>query len=441
MTQLNWGNLWRTAREKSLVLRTSRQIRDAWREHVTRPGRFLLIAMAGSTIAGAFPGVMAGSFAFPLFLSLVLLSFGYTLLARPRVKVVHQHPDRCVAGANIDLTLQLHNTGLRTLSDIGAYEFRLPGELTIEDEPVYLEKLDAGESQAIRYSLHVSKRGIYQLPGPTVLSTFPFGLTQARIHHSQPTRLVVYPKFKALNSLQLPVSPRYQPGGIVLTSQVGESMEFIGNREYRTGDRLRDLHPRSWARVGVPVVRQYQEEFLSRIAILVDTYVPGNGRSLSNKNHLPGLSRWWKRGQGQQRSLEANLSLAAAVSDYLARQEYVVDLFAAGPELYYLQAGRSLAYLDNILDILACLDACPTDPLERLTPRFRDELEQISTVILLFMQWDEPRRRLVQQVLDAGTMVKVVVLTDDSHTEVVGLPAGDVTQLTVQQVEEGVVRL
>ena len=431
----HWQVFWRLAQERSILLRSWRAIRQAWREHVTRPGRFILIAMAGSTIAGAFPGVMAGSFAFPLFLSLVVLSFGYTLLARPPVRAVHHHPARCVAGATLDLQITLHNDGKSILTDIGAYEFRLPPQLTIVDEPKYLELLPSQSQQTLHYQVVVQRRGIYHLPGPTVLSCFPFGLTQARLHHSQKTRLVVYPRFVPLNTLRLPVSPRYQPGGIMLTSQVGESMEFIGNREYRTGDRQRDLHPRSWARVGYPVVRQYQEEFLSRIAILVDTHLPGSEASRLQ-------ARWWpNRRNGASHALEANLSLAAGISDYLARQDYVVDLFAAGPELYHLQAGRSLAYLDNILDILACLEACPTDPLERITPRFRDELGQISTVILLLLQWDEPRRKLVRQVREAGAMVKLIVVSDTVAIDELATSGLDATILNLSQAQRGVTQL
>ena len=48
-------------------------------------------------------------------------------------------------------------------------------------------------------------------------------------------------------------------------------------------------------------------------------------------------------------SFERAVSVAASVADFMARQEYLVDLFAAGPNLYHLTAGRSLAYLDQIL--------------------------------------------------------------------------------------------
>jgi uncharacterized protein (DUF58 family) len=141
----------------------------------------------------------------------------------------------------------------------------------------------------------------------------------------------------SVGAIDLPVGRKYQPGGLHLVSHVGDSEEFIGNREYRPGDRLRDIHHAAWARTGFPIVREFQEEYLCRIAMIVDTLAP-------------------PRDTAARQDLEAALSLAAAIADALSRQEYVVDLFAAGPDLYHFQAGRGLAYLDNILDILACLE-------------------------------------------------------------------------------------
>jgi len=230
--------------------------------------------------------------------------------------------------------------------------------------------------------------------------------------------LLVYPAFHPLQELNIPAGMRYQPGGLALTSQVGQSMEFIGTREYQPGDRMRDLHPRSWARVGYPVVRQYQEEYLTRIAMIVDTYVPT------------------PRGRP---ALEATLSTAAAIADYLARQEYIVDLFAAGPELYVFQAGRSLGYLDNILDILACIDACPTDPMDTIAPRLHEQLRQTSTVICLMMRWDTTRQQFVRDIGELGVATHTIVVADDKQERPTS--ADEVRWLTVSELEDGVEQL
>ncbi len=288
-----------------------------WHERLTKPGQYLVAAAVTSAIAGSFPEVMVGSYTFSFFLSLTILALLLTAVRRPRVTVIRMLPDRCVAGSSVPLRITVRNLTRRALWDIGAFEYRLPAPLDVPDEVQFIPSLAAGGSHTFEYLLTAARRGSYNLPGPTALSTFPFGLAQSRRFSPDPRRLIVYPPFHHLRELELPTSQRYQPGGIVLTSNVGESMEFIGNREYRPGDRLRDLHPRSWARVGYPVVKQYQEEFLTRVAILVDTYVP------------PGIPLKIRRKPNPNDPLEANLSMAAAISDYLARQEYIVDLFAA----------------------------------------------------------------------------------------------------------------
>jgi len=81
----------------------------------------------------------------------------------------------------------------------------------------------------------------------------------------------VLPDFRPADAITVPGSARYQPGGIALTSNVGESPEYIGNRDYRAGDPLRRIDFRSWGRLAKPVVREYQEEYFSRIGVVLDT--------------------------------------------------------------------------------------------------------------------------------------------------------------------------
>ncbi len=418
-------------------------LRHTWQERFTAPGRYAVMACGGFLIAGSFPNIMLGDKACALFAAIIMLAIALSGASRLKLQVRRQVPKRCVAGATIPLHIQVENVAGPPVTEVGAYEFRLPAGVKINEPVCYSPLLAPGETWRHTYTVTVGSRGTYDLPGPTVLSAFPFGLTNARRFAADVQRLVVYPAFHPLASLTIPVAPRYQPGGIVLTSNVGESMEFIGNREYRMGDRQRDVHPRSWARVGYPVVRQFQEEFLARVAILVDTYVPPEALPRRRRRWWGDVELWPSRAAVRVRQdlLECNLSLAAAIADHLARQEYVVDLFAAGPELYYLQAGRSLAYFENILDILACIERCPDDPLQAITPKFSQELSQISSVILLLLNWDASRQALIQKVRQAGASAKIVVVSD--HLTEADLPGAgaDVRCLTRAQVRQGVASL
>jgi len=113
---------------------------------------------------------------------------------------------------------------------------------------------------------------------------------------------------------------------------------------------------------------------------------------------------------------ERAVSIAASVSDYMSRQDYIVDIFAAGPNLYHLTAGRSLAYLDQILDILACVDVCRDEPFDTLEPEIRENISKITTIICIFLDWNEARQLFVQKLAQAGAGIKVIIARDTDCT-------------------------
>ncbi|MCK7478688.1 MAG: DUF58 domain-containing protein [Candidatus Moduliflexus flocculans] len=43
-------------------------------------------------------------------------------------------------------------------------------------------------------------------------------------------------------------------------------------RDYRQGDPLRHIHWRSWAKTGKPIVREFEDEFFVRHALVLDTF-------------------------------------------------------------------------------------------------------------------------------------------------------------------------
>ena len=145
-----------------------------------------------------------------------------------------------------------------------------------------------------------------------------------------------------------------------------------------------------------PVVREYQEEYYCRIALVLDTFIAPRRRRPAT-----GFPE-----------LEAAISLAASVGDALSRGEYIIDLFAAGPELHVFRAGRHTAHLSQVLEILAGVGPCRQTPFARLTPALVNELTQISSVVCIFLDWDEEQQLLVRSACEAGCSVKVLVVRD-----------------------------
>jgi len=325
------------------------------------------------------------------------------LLYRPRVAITARSSSRVCAGETIAVDVEIEQRAGRLRgADLVLVPHRLPMAVdSIPDDGLPLPDLKRGERAQVRIGLRCRRRGNYTLRGFRVETGFPFGLLRARRLFEEEGPLLVYPKFTALGRLVLPTGRRYQPGGVALASQIGESFEYLGNREYRDGDNVRDIDWRATARVTGgqrPIVREWVEEYMLRVAVILDTHVATNASP-------------------QRRdAFERAVSVAAAVSDYMARQDYLVDLFAAGPNLYHLTAGRSLAYLDQILDILACVEENPNEPFDVIEPQIGELMARISTVICVFLDWNDTRRAFVHRLVEQGVAVKVIVLRDGPCT-------------------------
>jgi uncharacterized protein (DUF58 family) len=258
--------------------------------------------------------------------------------------------------------------------------------------------VDPGGPVEVPFVLTPRRRGRYVLRGPSVRPTDPLRLVAGRASRLPDQLLIVYPRFYGIEDFPVPVGRRYQPGGIPLSSSTGDAIEFVGTRDYREGDPIRTIHWRSWARRGEPVVKEYQEEYFCRIAIILDTFMQP------------------KPDAAAIRSFESAISVVASIADHFSRSEYIVDILAAGPDVYEVSAGRSLAYLENILDVLGCLGPCHDVPFRTIGPQLFDKLAAITTVVAVLQDWDDTRQDFLRRVKALGTSVWAIVVHDGPTT-------------------------
>jgi len=336
------------------------------------------------------------------------------LLWRPRVLLQARCAERVCAGETLPVEIEVAHQGGPTGASLSVLPHRLPRDVdTAPDGGVAVPPLARGAKARVQLGLRCPRRGVYRLRGFRVESAFPFGLLRAHQVAEQEQALIVYPKFTRLAGLRLPTGRRLQPGGVALASNIGDSFEYTGNREYREGDSVRNIDWRATARLHTPIVREYREEYFMRVAVILDTYVPP-AQSAQRTSRL--LTRVTGKAPVVQtaasEAFERAVSVCAAVSDYMARQDYLVDIFAAGPNLFHLTAGRSLAYLDQILDILACVEASPTEPFEAIEPELMENLACITSVICVFLDWNAARQTLVHKLREQGAGLKTIIVRD-----------------------------
>ncbi|HLQ45661.1 MAG TPA: DUF58 domain-containing protein [Planctomycetaceae bacterium] len=400
-----------------------------WIYPFTPAGKVVMLALAVSAAAGSITQDMP-IYQLPvtLFALVLVASAVGSVLRWLSVSITGEWPDRVTAGQSVRAEFTVRNDSRLPLLDVSLDSFSLPRSWDVHRDERMVPTLAPGEAAKIPIRLIPRRRGLYQLPSVRAFSTFPFNLFRNQLGRKESRPVLVLPRFEPLTRINLAVGHRYQPGGIAFTSQVGESPEYIGNREYLSGDSPRHIDFRSWARLATPVVREFQEEYFHRLGLVLDTFIPQRrfGRGLFRRRR-------------DEQALEAAVSLTASVADVFSRGEYLLDVFAAGPELHLLRTGRHTTPIETVLEILASVPACRENPFDRMTAALSSELPNISSVVCIFVDWDESRQRLVQAALDNGCRVKVVVIHAGKPAAVLfSLSDVELIHLTPKQVEAGI---
>jgi uncharacterized protein (DUF58 family) len=147
----------------------------------------------------------------------------------------------------------------------------------VEDEHVartqlFLDRVGPGERLARGTARRAARRGVQEGSTASVRSAAPFGVAERRRTLPVPGTTVVYPAVVELGDLPLLASVPSHEHAIHGSPRRGHGPEYLGIREYRTGDSLRHVHWPSTARTGTMMVREFEEERTRRLAIVVDTW-------------------------------------------------------------------------------------------------------------------------------------------------------------------------
>ncbi|HEX8522197.1 MAG TPA: DUF58 domain-containing protein [Tepidisphaeraceae bacterium] len=393
----------------------SRLVWRIYTQRLTPAGRWFAIATA---IFGAYGGAtlqLQGYVIATYAGALWLVALVAMVMYRPRVDLKARLAPRVCAGQTLPVDVTIEQLSPLRGADLIVLPHRLPiGIEAVPDHGLPLRDLAQSERAIARVGLKCEQRGAYTLRGFRVETHFPFNLLRTRRTFIQDHPLLVYPRFAPLSRLNLPTGRRYQPGGVALASELGESFEYLGNREFREGDSVRDIDWRATARMQRPIVREWVEEFMLRVAVVLDTHIPEDPAKTTRLNRVLAVLNPEPRIPDP--AFERAVSISASVSDYMARQDYLVDIFAAGPNLYHLTAGRSLAYLDQILDILAVVDSTEQEPFATIEPQIGEILSRISTVICVFLDYNATRQAFIERMLQQGVAVKVIIVRDGKCT-------------------------
>lgn len=413
------------ARLNHILIPTTKSGRDRFRRSIAgraaRPAMWLYASLSdeGRTIAlaavvvGALGLDVARTETYLLWAVVTALLAASLAVARafaaPGLRVEVVAPPRVTVGERAVLAIELHNAGDEELASLRVRGPFLPWDGAWTTPRPRLASLPPGARARLEVGARFVARGEHHLDAFDVARLVPLGLAMGPACVSAGTRFLVVPRIANVTRISLALGRRLQPGGVALASRTGESMDLLGVRPYRAGDRIRDLHAKTWARRGQPIVREWQDEHFTRVGVVLDA---------SAKD---------------ERTFEAAISLAAGVVARLSRGEALIDVLIVGERVHDLTIGRSLGFLDQALDLLACAERTPPATVDALLARIHAHLARLSAVVVVTPEWDGGR--LAERVRAHGVSTLVALVRPDGD---LGAPPGpEVRVASVTAIERG----
>jgi uncharacterized protein (DUF58 family) len=403
-------------------VRLSRASRNASRRTSDR-GRFIQTATVICAAIGVDTNLTLVYQLFAFLLCLVIVSKLSLRIQQPKVEVRRRLPRYATSGQTFEYFISVTNKGSHIERDLKLIDnpkvippdfeqfkqAREPGEETRNAYDrwigfhrfVWLQKRNTGivvkqgdvpgisrkATADARMEALPLRRGIVNFTSTTLLAPDPFGLNYSVSNFDQHDQLMVLPRrYPISKTFELPGGRHFQPGGVNSTWSIGESDEFVSLRDYREGDSMRKVHWASTAKRDKPVVKEFQDEFFVRQALILDTDT------------------------SDAELLEEAVSVAASLLLQMENSDGLMDLIYVSKSTQIVTAGRGYAQVNHQLEALATLTMSP-GATAKLRETVSSHRKLMSGCILVLPDWDESRRQLMTSLSAAGIPTALFIIT------------------------------
>jgi len=261
----------------------------------------------------------------------------------------------------------------------------------VDSGPVEISK---GGTTLVTITITPNRRGMLELKDMRALLPDPLYLFQrCRRLRQEHDKILVLPKRYKLPDILLAGESRNQLGGEAQSRQLGDSSEFVSLRDYRSGDPLKHIDWKSWAKTGKPIVKEFEDVYFPRHGLVLDAVVHPSKVMV----------------------FEEAVSIASSFACAIDTRESILDLILLQQDTQVITVGKGVAKLDKMLEVLACAE------LER-EPHWEKMLEQIvrlgdslSSCIAVFADWSEERAELVKKCVMLDVPMVVILVCEDSE--------------------------
>ncbi len=157
----------------------------------------------------------------------------------------------------------------------------------------FFARVPAGQRARVRWLGKSPRRGKYRLRTMDLVTRSPFGLLERRVSTLEPGQLVVYPTVGQLSRRwQLIQRQATETRRGRRHDRSAQQQEYHGLRDYRPGDSPRWIHWRTSARVGLPMVKEFEQQNEQDLAILLDPWLPRTKVTAEQREALEQMIRF-----------------------------------------------------------------------------------------------------------------------------------------------------
>ena len=140
---------------------------------------------------------------------------------------------------------------------------------------VFFPRVPGRDRARIRWQGASPKRGKYRFRDLDLVTRSPFGLLERRVTIPLADELVVYPTIGQLTRRWHQLQRQASENRLGKRhDRSAQQQEYHGLRDYRPGDSPRWIHWRTSARLGEPMVKEFEQQNEQDLAILIDPWLP-----------------------------------------------------------------------------------------------------------------------------------------------------------------------
>ena len=283
----------------------------------------LLVCIVSLNIIWGYPW----SGMFSACISMLVVGWLINCLMQPSLRLDHSLPNSSPAGQIFQVVTHVENqrrlpameVSVAFLKSIPTKRWRrrdsTPSFEIIQDEPV-IPIIRSGERIKFDAGVQFHERGIRKLPKIVVTNRFPFHLFASSQVSISNAKIAITPRPLQAEEDAIAQGLLNALGAWSHRLLSGEALDYTGSREYEVGMSVRRWDFPSWARLGKPIVREFQSPSVRMVLLIVDTAIENGVNSLEDRDAVDLRERL--------------LSFAATVVNELSHSMVQIRLYVTG---------------------------------------------------------------------------------------------------------------